>query len=398
MRNKHAILTIFFYHLLTTGLMAQVVSKDNFNRAVDYVNCKLAEFSLKNAGDNNLFNSFQQNCDCENPDVLKIKEQLKDAPKTLGLFIEIDNYKKAEYKEKLTVQDASKIILINMFLDSAKYNKAFEFHKKNISIRTFNELEAELKIHISAFFNPDGASTNGVVQDMSTDNDSVEGNTFNGLQEFGKKGISGTWLPYLMLLLASILLNTVLFLVFGVPMIQRKMQQVMNKERNDRALGSSGLENRIENLDARYGQLNNDFLGLRRDIKDLQRVESKSTNNLSHESFPPTPIEEVLYFSSPNAEGIFASSHGSTSFQEGKSIYKFVKIASNRAQFRIDNRDIATKLALRSLSNITPVCTSENDFNTSFTRITTIKEGIAELEGDKWVVKSNNKAIIRYEY
>jgi hypothetical protein len=389
MRNKHAILLVIFCHLLMTGLTAQDVSKKNFDSAVDYVICKFAEFSLKKA---NKVESFNDKCNCEKiPSYEKIENAIpSDIPATIALVKEIQKFKR-EYNSNLNKQDAIDLILTKMINDD-RYKKIKQFDSSKKDDAGYQALKKSLESTVYGIIN--GMNRPPGINQTSGDEDST-GATVSPPATVERDSVK--WLPFILFFLMSLIFSIVFFVLFGVPMIQNKMQLVMEKERNDRAIGLSGIENRLNNLEEHYRQLNSDIEGLRRDIKDAQRVELK---NISNPSSIPTPetVEEVIFFPSPNAEGIFSVSHGSISFLEGKTIYKFVKIASNRAQFRIDNRDMAMKLALRSVSNITPVCTSENDFNTSYTRITTIREGIAELEGDKWVVKSNNKAVIRYEY
>ena len=112
---------------------------------------------------------------------------------------------------------------------------------------------------------------------------------------------------------------------------------------------------------------------------------------------PEIPTTSHIFFlSTPNSDGSFNNSSASLLYKEGASIYKFQNIKENQANFKIDEREASTKLAMRFPDkNIDPVCDAVNKFDPNPKSIFTVEPGLAELVGDKWRVIT--KARIRYE-
>jgi len=105
---------------------------------------------------------------------------------------------------------------------------------------------------------------------------------------------------------------------------------------------------------------------------------------------------EIFFLSTPNSDGSFNETSSSSTYREGASIYKFVKVGNNRATFQIDEREASVKLALQYPDKcIDPVCEAVNAFNPKAKRITTDDVGKAELVNGKWMKTS--KAKIRYD-
>jgi hypothetical protein len=115
----------------------------------------------------------------------------------------------------------------------------------------------------------------------------------------------------------------------------------------------------------------------------------------------PLPKQEEYYLSTPNQDGTFNASSMSEQFRPSASIYKFVvtqKNGNHQAEFTVADDFEAVKDALSSpTSYLDPVCESTNAFFPGAKRIVNVRPGQALRQGDKWVVKPDQKARIRYE-
>ena len=113
------------------------------------------------------------------------------------------------------------------------------------------------------------------------------------------------------------------------------------------------------------------------------------------------PDQDEYYLSTPNSDGTFNASSMSNQFRPSASVYKFLITEANgtqRAEFTVANDYDAVKDALSSPgSYLDPVCESINPYFSGAKRIVNIRPGQAVKQGDKWVVKPEHKARIRYE-
>ncbi len=111
--------------------------------------------------------------------------------------------------------------------------------------------------------------------------------------------------------------------------------------------------------------------------------------------------EEEYYLSTPNSDGTFNASSMSQLFRPSASVYKFKVTESNGkewAEFTVANDYDAVQDALSSPSSyLDPVCESVNTYFPEAKRIVNVQPGRAMKRGDKWVVKPEHKASIRYE-
>ena len=107
------------------------------------------------------------------------------------------------------------------------------------------------------------------------------------------------------------------------------------------------------------------------------------------------------YLSTPNSDGTFNESSMSNQFRPSASVYKFLITKANgsqHAEFTVANDYDAVKDALSSPgSYLDPVCESINPYFPGAKRIVNIRPGQAVKQGDKWIVKPEHKARIRYE-
>ena len=152
---------------------------------------------------------------------------------------------------------------------------------------------------------------------------------------------------------------------------------------------------------------------LRTQVAALQKQVEEQTMPVSvsasaTKANPPKPArpklvdeDEEYYLSTPNSDGTFNTSSMSQLFRPSASVYKFKINESNGtewAEFTVANDYDAVKDALSSPgSYLDPVCESENSFFPDAKKIKNVKPGRAMKQGDKWVVKPEHKARIRYE-
>lgn len=137
----------------------------------------------------------------------------------------------------------------------------------------------------------------------------------------------------------------------------------------------SELQNRISKLE--YGtSIPNQFMG--------QTQTGQTESNL----------EEVFYMMKP-VDDYFPNSNKSS--QKNDTVYKFtVKSNKTEAMFEIHTGGAPVNdIAKRNEAYIKPACEEENMPGSVVNNIITKRNGIASLEGDKWIIKT--KATIRYE-
>ena len=153
----------------------------------------------------------------------------------------------------------------------------------------------------------------------------------------------------------------------------------------------------------------NDIAQLRKEVTNLQEQVKKLTpvpppappTKKSSIRKPTLSMQDEYYLSTPNSDGTFNVSSMSSQFRPSASVYKFLVTEANgteRAEFTVANDNDAVKDALSSPgSYLDPVCESINPYFSGAKRIVNIRPGKAVKEGDKWVVKPEHKARIRYE-
>lgn len=150
-------------------------------------------------------------------------------------------------------------------------------------------------------------------------------------------------------------------------------------------------------------QLKAQVASLQEQIKKLKASPSSSSSETPAGAKPRPLVAEQheYYLSTPNSDGTFNTSSMSNQFRPSASVYKFMVTEANgthRAEFTVASDHDAVKDALSSPgSYLDPVCESINPYFSGARRIVNIRPGKAVKQGDKWVVKPEHKARIRYE-
>jgi hypothetical protein len=401
-----SILLIAFYSLAKAQ-----VSKSDFEKAINYFNCKAVELSLE---DRNGDQEFKKNCDCSGyPAYNEIK---KSIPKTVTLTIELSEEietLKSEYKLNITSQDAIKLITEDIFNDETKYRKIVDFAKRRSSHNKFNIFLSNLKNGINLIFSKSpNQEANGVEENLNLNNysSSLRDRISKIEEELEKnKPEKKAWFEGITFQID--IFSIFISLIIAILIIWIVLKRINNKESEI----SINVKNYVkERISQSILEKENQYLAtnsfellelskrvryLENEIKMITDKNNSVKNSIQSPYYQPEPDDfdkvETFYLSTPNADGSFNERSASAIYKEGASIYRFTRISINRAMFQLDEREASIKLALQYPDrNIDPVCDAENAFNPKAKTIITNSAGEAELVGDKWF--KNKKAKISY--
>lgn len=418
--------TILIAALLSvSGLTQAQVDRDAFEKAVDFVNCKTVEFSLK--GKLDILQKYQQNCSCKdgaaNTEISNFLSSVGGYEATISLSNEIELLKK-QFNKNWKAEDEVIFLTENIFADQTKYQKLYSFADKRKNDSGFATFKSDLRKELPAILakqlelsNPTQSNTDSkdLVKPLTLEErvSVLEQRSEPKVEENG-------WLDgfsnYLAIL--AIIVSIVAIIVTfskrsrGAETNNKEIDDtynsIINKILSGRRFGEfiqSELNRRINQRDIVDSVINKFSPEITKLIEE--KSESKPTMewNFPSQHFPhkdeskqPESKAETFFLSTPNSDGSFNDSSVSINYKEGASIYRFTKVGNNRAMFQIDEREASVKLALTYPDkSIDPVCDAVNAFNPKAKLITTVEFGEAELLNDKWVVNKSQKAKIRYE-
>ena len=121
---------------VTSFLMCNVcygqVTKDAYGKAVDYLNCKAIELSLKRSNNPEHLTKFQQEVPCSNDERLSyadIKAYLVNVnglDKTIELMKQIESLK-SDFRPKWEIKDAVEYLSKTAFKNEIKYKALYDF-------------------------------------------------------------------------------------------------------------------------------------------------------------------------------------------------------------------------------------------------------------------------------
>ncbi|MBL7836060.1 MAG: hypothetical protein JNM67_00955, partial [Bacteroidetes bacterium] len=133
--------------LLIFGFTHAQVSKQSYEKAIDFLNCKTVELSLKD--DKNL-SEFQKKCPCGTTTYTQINQFLTSVKldKTLFLSNEVDGLKKMS-KENWGKVDAVTFLSESVFKDKTKFQNISAFADKRKGKPEFDNYKASLKADLS---------------------------------------------------------------------------------------------------------------------------------------------------------------------------------------------------------------------------------------------------------
>jgi hypothetical protein len=362
---------------------------------------------------------FKQQCPCGEANNTQINQFLNSVGKldaTIALSEEVESLKKS-YKENWKKNDVVTFLSDSIFADKAKYKKIYTFAEKRKSKPELDTYHIELKTDLSKTLEESTPPDSGVIStetpQQSTLEERVKELEKNQNNLNGNSGLLGGLADYL--ILTSILLGVVaLVLSLRKQNSENNYDTLVNKLIDSKRMNSHfqpqdgftriALSNQSNSAELR--DANNRIRDLEAQIEKI-KVQLNTSNNVSsytsqikqptYQEAQQTEVKtDTFFLSTPNSDGSFNESSALSAYKDGATIYRFTKVSKNRARFQIDEKGASAKLALQYPDkNIDPVCDPINAFNPNATRITTVEQGEAELQNDKWAV--NKKAKIRYE-
>lgn len=408
--------------LAVTGLTQAQVSEDAFKKAVDYVNCKTVEFSLK--GKSDILQQYQQRCSCNdgvgNTEIKNFLASVGGYDATIALANEIELLKK-EFNKSWKAEEEVKFLTETIFGDKTKYQKLYLFSDKRKNDAGFPNFKSDLKKDLPAILATQEQASN-TSQTNSNPPDEVKPPTLeervSALEHRPEPKVEDKgWfdgftfqIDVFSIILSVIIMFLILKIAYGNSDggsdVSESIKSYVRSKINDAQFKSGGnsgassfevnkLKDEIEKLRGEVKQLSHKIESSKIPLEIVQpRYEQQSGQDTKQ----PEVKSETFFLSTPNSDGSFNDSSVSPTYKEGASIYRFTKVGNNRAKFQIDDREASVKLALTYPDkSIDPVCDAVNAFNPKAKRITTVDVGEAELLNDKWIVNKSQKAKIRYE-
>lgn len=412
---KHKI-ALLFTALLLFGFVQAQVSKESYEKAVDLLNCKTVELTLPKEN----IQQYQQQCNCNATDFAQINKFLTSVGKldaTIALSNEVESLKKS-FKENWKKEDVVTFLSESIFTDK-KFQKIAAFADKRKGKPEFDSYKLNLKTDVAntlveSVTQETVTSTNTSVQQPNVED------RISKLEEYSNtkkddNGILGGLADYLILF--SILLGVIaLLLALRKPSSETDYDSLIDKlirsqrmnshfqsqqsvfrstsNNNSSSAELRDANNRIRDLETQIEKIKSQLSN----TNPVSSYTAQTTQPTYQEVKQPEVITQTFFLSTPNSDGSFNESSASSTFKDGASIYRFIKVGNNKAKFQIEEKDASAKLALQYPDkNIDPVCDAVNAFNPKATRITTVEQGEAELQNGKWIVEKNKKAKIKYE-
>ena len=442
MRIQKALFAIFVLCLSCNLIIyGQEVSKADYDKAIDYLDCKTVEFSLNLSDVKGVLEGFRNSCKCKTyPDSKKIKESIppQAEQEARELSDEIDKIKTADF------QPTDKGLIINylsggIFTEQEKFPAMYNFankysqqskDKNNVDYIPIERLKEQLKAEFTTLFastsapvntnsnNTNAINTTNVAGNTNTPNNVNKGQNGNTNQASTDERSFFS----LINLIYGIYLAFPIFAIIAGIWFYLNLQQISNIINNNRldnlAQREEMWQNKLKELKPSSNtssktdvpiienKLNNAIAKIEKMEKDIDSLMSRVANQTPLVVIPDTPGYQreketpkgIFYFPKPNEDGTFNLNSLHQTFKDGDSIYKFTKISDTRANFKIDDRESSTLMALRyPEAVIEPACEAQNPRSDSEKRIVTIQPGVADLiGGDRWQVVK--KAVIRYEH
>jgi hypothetical protein len=406
--------------LSVSALTHAQVSKDAFGKAVDFINCKTVELSIKT--DANNYNKYTQTCPCGDlvtySQIKKFLNSVGTFDKTILLSSEIESLKNT-FKDGLKNDDALRFLSDSIFTEKVKYQKLFSFANKRKVDKDFATYKEGLKEDLPAILETITQASN-TSQENSESKNQVNQPTLDerisDLEQRPKpKVVDKDWFEGLTfqidvfsIIISVVVMSLILKLVYGRRHVSESIKNYVKSEISNAPSESSGYS-AFGTSSFEVNKLKDEIEKLRGEVKQLSyKIESSKIpleivqpRNEQPSWQEPKQTEEkteIFFLSTPNSDGSFNDSSVSLTYKEGASIYRFTKVGNNRAKFQIDEREASVKLALTYPDkSIDPVCDAVNAFNPKAKRITTVDVGEAELLNDKWMVNKSQKAKISYE-
>ncbi|CAN1578692.1 hypothetical protein MCERE19_04387 [Spirosomataceae bacterium] len=413
MKQKIALL---FTALFLFGFTQAQVSKESYEKAVDFLNCKTVELSLKD--DKNL-SEFQNKCPCGTTNYTQINQFLTSVKlaATVSLSNEVEGLKKS-FKGNSKKDEVLTFLSESVFKDKTKYQKISAFADKRKGKPEFDNYKVSLKADIGNTLTESVPLETVIPTNTNIQQSALDDSITNVEEKINtKEEQSGFWRSFsnYLIILSFLIGITSLYLGLKKQNIENIYDALINKLIGSQRMNShfqsqnsfSNTSNNhisrseLQSVYKRITDLESEISSLKDKINDSDVFSSQTVQILQpyiQDLKQSEVITQTFFLSTPNSDGSFNESSSSSTYKEGATIYRFTKIGSNRAKFQIDEKDASARLALQYPDkNIDPVCDAVNAFNPKSTRITTVEQGEAELQNGKWVVDRNKKVKIKYE-
>jgi hypothetical protein len=414
MKQKIALL---FTALFLFGFAQAQVSKESYEKAVDFLNCKTVELSLKD--DNNKLSEFKEKCPCGTTTYKQINQFLTSVKldATVSLSNEVEGMKNS-FKGNWKKDEVLTFLSESVFKDKTKYQKISAFADKRKGKPEFDNYKASLKADIGNTLTESVPLETVIPTNTNIQQSALDDSITNFEEKINtKEEQSGFWRSFSNYLIILSFLIGIIALYLG---LKKQNTENIYDALINKLIGSQRMNSHFQSQNSFRNTSNNhishsELQSVYKRITDLESeisslkdkintsdVFSSQTAQILQSSIQEVKQSEVItqtfFLSTPNSDGSFNESSSSSTYKEGATIYRFTKIGSNRAKFQIDEKDASARLALQYPDkNIDPVCDAVNAFNPKATRITTVEQGEAVLQNGKWVVDRNKKAKIKYE-
>src|SRR5690554_41127 len=377
---------IIFLSLCCYFSFAQEDNKQKYTDAVDYVIC----VCINDTG--------EKQKDCDNGDYYQ-ESDFQDKSNSNSNYLLFEEFQKL--KEETKADDKVVNFLSNdIFSNEKKYAKIYAFSQKRKGEK-IDSIKVEIREHLNSIYSdvktePKSEEKKGIKTPVS--------NAYE-IQKSETQKSSFFAINFWTILSTGLLLVGV---IFFFNQLKRRISKLNNRigkiEQNLHFLESTKPDNKG----------NNSFIQIDKKIKEIEnRVdEIVKFSNVSKKENPVSeqPKEVILqvpkkepettffYMATPDRGGFFNVSSQHNSFKQGATYYKFQveEKNKNKATFEFFSDEYGDKLSANyPQTYIEPVCEPQNAQNPNAKKITTIETGVAENQGDKWVV--TKKAKIRYE-
>ena len=396
------LLSLFFISI--SGIQAQTLSKEEVQRAVDYLNCKSVLLANQQSATSGVTAEFEKNCNCEsNITFDKIKGAIASSEdKTLELSKEINSIVNQKDISSKTKDELILLLTEGIFNDSSKYKVIYEFAHKPGRESNIEALKSDLK---KKFDEPDFFSN---ANKPSKESEEITSNATKNEQTAESGWFSGFSSQMIVIsLLLSFIISLFFFLIIlsqlknqkkqlVSEMEKRKVPQNNNHVKNDKGTNDeyTKLQKQLEAVfNEKIVQLQSELKYLKNEIDELKN--KLQTPKLEIKETKTTLEPKKFYLSNPLGEGILDNDSKHTTMRAGESIFEAIEIGTNRAEFNVCNNNSSMNRALsNSVRYIKPVCEELNEQGNA-PRIHTVAPGVIELQGNKWIVIT--KAKIRYE-
>lgn len=405
----------------------QPVPQEKYDNAVDYVGWQVMDAYMKDytnirpdrTAEMKGYDIFKHHF---SPDSYSIENPPKsDSVKQLLTKNDWSNAYKNLYSRIINWKS-----LYNNDWNTQEASDYLESQIENISLRSlgvedsayanFQITKAQLQDEIAQYFTPAiQKDANSISVDtghtaLVTSQEEQADLSENSLSFFSAIGGTQSWSGYLNI--ASIVLCLLLLgLLIYLFNMYKKMDERLDRHRKEiteinselfvlkkkasNAEKETKLSGRLEALESRVERINDEY----ERPHEATRPEPSYTKEMS--AVAAKPRTEEFYLSTPNSDGTFNVSSMSPSYKPTASIYKFMVTEENgesTASFTVADQYESVKDALSSPgSYLDPVCESVNAFSPSAKRIINLKPGRAFKRGEQWIVRPEDKAIIRYE-